>query len=91
VVGDEQLWEKLDRTCSQKLDDGHPNSDRRLKFTVIDRDAERKCEVISIRYHQLPRRCELKPLSIEFDSPSFYRADFLLPGGNSIDVDIIYI
>ena len=69
----------------------HTGSDHRLKFTVIDRDAERKCEVLSIRYPQFSKHCELKPLSIEFDSPTFHRADFLFTGGKSVGVDIIYI
>ncbi len=69
----------------------HPGSDRRLKITVIDRNAERKCEVLSIRYPHLPKRCELNPLSIEFDSPTFHRSDFLFTAGKSVDVDIIYI
>jgi hypothetical protein len=67
----------------------HSDSPHRLKITVIDRNAEQKCEVLSIRYPQLPKRCELKPLSIEFDSPTFYRADFLFTGGEV--VDCIYI
>ncbi len=91
VVGMGNFGESLIVHAARTWTMEHPSSDHRLKFTVIDRDAKRKCEVLSIRYPQLPKRCELKPLSIEFDSPTFHRADFLFSGKKSVDVDIIYI
>jgi len=91
VVGMGKFGESLIVNAARTWSMEYPGSDHRLKFTVIDRDAERKCEVLSIRYPQLPKRCEFHPLSIEFDSPTFHRADFLFSGGKSADVDIIYI
>lgn len=91
VVGMGKFGESLIVHAARTWSMEHPGSDHRLKFTVIDRDAERKCEVLSIRYPQLPKRCEFHPLSIEFDSPTFHRADFLFSGGKSLDVDVIYI
>ncbi|MCJ7567369.1 MAG: NAD-binding protein [Anaerolineales bacterium] len=91
VVGMGNFGESLIVHAARTWTMERPDSDHRLKFTVIDRDAERKCEILSIRYPQLPKQCELKPLSIEFDSPTFHRADFLYAGGKSVDVDVIYI
>lgn len=91
VVGMGKFGESLIVHAARTWTMEHPSSDRRLKITVIDRDAERKCEVLTIRYPQLPKRCELKPISIEFDSPTFHRSDFLFIAGKSVDVDIIYI
>lgn len=91
VVGMGNFGESLIVHAARTWSIEHPETDHRLKFTVIDRDAERKCEVLSIRFPQLPRRCELHPLSIEFVSPTFHRADFLFNTGKNIDVDLIYI
>jgi len=91
VVGMGNFGESLIIHAARTWTMEHPSPDRRLKITVIDRDAERKCEVLSIRYPQLPKRCEFHPLSIEFDSPTFHRADFLFTTGKDIDVDLIYI
>jgi len=91
VVGMGNFGESLIVHTARTWSIEHPESDHRLKFTVIDRDAEQKCEVLSIRYPQLPKRCEFHPLSIEFDSPTFHRSDFLFTAGKSVDVDIIYI
>jgi len=91
VVGMGKFGESLIVHAARTWTMEHPGSDHRLKFTVIDRDAERKCEVLSIRYPQLPKRCEFLPLSIEFNSPKFHRADFLFATGKNIDVDLIYI
>ncbi|MCJ7568165.1 MAG: NAD-binding protein [Anaerolineales bacterium] len=91
VVGIGNFGESLIVHAARTWTMDQPSSDHRLKITVIDRDAERKCEVLSIRYPQLPKRCEVHPLSIEFDSPIFHRSDFLFTAGKSVDVDIIYI
>lgn len=91
VVGMGNFGESLIVHAARTWTMEHPGSDRRLKITVIDRNAEHKCEVLSIRYPHLPKRCELNPLSIEFDSPTFHRSDFLFTAGKSVDVDIIYI
>jgi hypothetical protein len=63
----------------------------RLKITVVDRNAEEICEVLSIRYPQLPVRCEIVPLSIEFDSPAFHRAGYIDLEDGDAGVDIIYV
>ncbi|MEA1977007.1 MAG: NAD-binding protein [Chloroflexota bacterium] len=91
VVGMGNFGESLIVHAGRTWTVEHPGSDRRLKITVVDRDAERKCEVLSIRYPQLTKRCELKPISIEFASPTFHRADFLFTMGKSIDADFIFI
>jgi hypothetical protein len=91
VVGMGNFGESLIVHAARTWTMEHTESVHRLKITVIDRNAEQKCEVLSIRYPQLPTRCELNPLSIEFDSPTFHRADFLFTAGKSADVDIIYI
>jgi hypothetical protein len=91
IVGMGNLGESLIVHAARTWTMEHPTSSERMKITVIDRDAEQKCEVLSIRYPQFPKRCELKPLSIEFDSPAFHRADFLLNRRKKFDVGIIYI
>jgi hypothetical protein len=89
IVGMGNLGESLIVHAARTWTMEHGDSAHRLKLTVIDRNAEQRCEVLSIRYPQLPKRSELNPLSIEFDSPAFHRADFLFNTG--VNVDIIYI
>jgi hypothetical protein len=91
VVGMGNFGESLIVHAGRTWTVEHTDSAHRLKLTIIDRNAEQKCEVLSIRYPQLPKRCELNPLSIEFDSPIFHNADFLFAGGKGADIDIIYI
>ncbi len=91
VVGMGNFGESLVVHAARTWSLEHPAADQRLKFTVIDRDAERKCEVLSIRYPQLPKRCEFHTLSIEFDSSEFHRADFLFTAVKSVDFDVICI
>ncbi len=91
VVGMGNFGESLVVHAARTWTMEHSDSAHRLKLTVIDRNAEQKREVLSIRYPQLHKRCELNPISIEFDSPTFHRADFLFAGEKSAEVDIIYI
>jgi len=66
-------------------------SERRLRITVIDREAEWKIESLHVRYPRLAQVCELVPRQMEVRSSEFQRAEFLRDSEGRCDVDAVYI
>lgn len=81
VVGLGRLGESLVVTAGRdwhtRLHDSPCRAAGRLRFTVVDADAERKCQALNLRYPQLASTCELVPLTMNVSWPEFYAARFL--------------
>ena len=69
----------------------YPNNGKRLRISIIDKEAEAKVKLINLRYPQLEKSCELRTWEIDNNSPEFEKGDFLFDSGRCCDIDIVYI
>jgi hypothetical protein len=67
------------------------NADQRLRFTIIDLDAEQKVKTLCVRYPNLEEVSELKPLQMDVRSADFQSAEFLYDEGGNCDIDSVYV
>lgn len=63
----------------------------RLRITVLDREAEDKVKLISLRYPRLPETCDLIPCQMDTRGPEFQEAGFLRDESGRFCVTTIYI
>jgi voltage-gated potassium channel Kch len=52
---------------------------QRLAVTLVDRAAEAKAAAFALKTPHLASVCDLRAAQLDFDSPGFYRGDFLAP------------
>jgi hypothetical protein len=64
---------------------------KRLRITLVDREAEDKGQSLLIRYPRLGRTCELIPLQVDINTPGFEQAEFLFDKSGNCGVHIIYV
>jgi hypothetical protein len=67
------------------------NPDQRLRFSIIDQDAEQKIETLCLRYPNLEEISDLDPLQMDVRSADFQRAAFLYDEDRLYNVDSVYI
>jgi hypothetical protein len=81
VIGLGRLGESLvvyaARDWHARLHDTPCAASGRLRVTVVDLEAEWKCEALGLRYPHLADVCDLVPLQMNVRGPEFYRGDFL--------------
>jgi hypothetical protein len=63
----------------------------RLRISVVDREADRKCRTLSLRYPQLDGVCELAAQTIDVNGPDFYNAAFLGGGEGFPPVNGVFV
>lgn len=63
----------------------------RLRVTVLDREAQRKTDLLHLRHPKLAQACQLIPYPIDTHWPEFQQADFLLDADGRQSVTAIYI
>jgi len=80
VVRAARLWRERQDTAG-----------RRLRITVVDRDADRKVETLRLRYPKLEKVCELIPCQTDVAWPDFERANFLNEEDRCCHLSAIYI
>lgn len=68
-----------------------PSAAGRLRVTVIDLEAEWKCQALGRRYPKLAEACDLTPLTMNVRGPAFQDESILLAGANYPAPDVIYI
>jgi hypothetical protein len=91
IVGLGKLGESLILYAARSWRDRPLVTGQRLRITVIDREAESKCEALEARYPKLETVCELVPLEMDVHSPAFQRAQYLNDGGGSRSLDVAYV
>nr|NIN95714.1 hypothetical protein [Anaerolineae bacterium]NIQ79150.1 hypothetical protein [Anaerolineae bacterium] len=91
VVGLGSLGESLILYAAQDWRDWPLATQQRLRISVIDRQAEARCESLEVRYPKLETVCDLMPLEMDVRSPAFQRAEFLYDGAGSCHVDVVYV
>lgn len=64
---------------------------QRLRITVLDREAQRKTDLLNLRYPQLAPSCQLIPYPIDTHWPEFQQADFLRATDGQQSVTAVYI
>jgi TrkA-N domain/RyR domain len=63
----------------------------RLRITVVDLQADRKCRALGLHYPQMGDVCDLVPQSIDVHGPEFYDGAFLTGGGEIPSVSAVFI
>jgi hypothetical protein len=91
VVGLGNLGENVVIHAARSWYMQHPLGDHQLRITVIDHQAQARCEALTVRYPKLASSCALRPLSMDVSSPEFYHADFLQEVGGGSTVNAVYI
>lgn len=91
VIGLGGMGESLVLCAIRAWREGRPSAERRLRITVIDREAEWKIESLHVRYPRLAQVCELVPRQMEVRSSELQRAEFLRDSEGRCNVDVAYI
>ena len=60
--------------------------DGRLRFSIVDQDAQSRIEALKAQHPQLGDACDLTPYQMNIHSPEFQRGDFLKEMGSSPDI-----
>jgi hypothetical protein len=63
----------------------------RLRVTIIDRDADWKCQALAQRYPKLAQACDLAPSSIDVRWPAFLEGAFLAAGDDYPAPAVIFV
>jgi len=85
------MGESLLLQSAKRWKDLSLNSDRKLKITVIDREAIDKMESLKLRHPKLAEICDLNPLQMDIESPEFQRAKFLFKNEKYSNITNIFI
>jgi voltage-gated potassium channel Kch len=91
VVGLGKLGENLVIHAARNWQLAGTYPDRRLRVTVVDREADWKCETLRVRYPQLEKYCDLKANALDVKSPEFYGATFFNQPPGETDLDAAFI
>ncbi|MCK4517211.1 NAD-binding protein [Candidatus Babeliales bacterium] len=77
VVGAGRMGVSFIVNAIKKWREIYGSTGKRLKISIIDRDADNKKEILILRYPSLERYCELTALKMEIHSPEFVRGEYL--------------
>ena len=91
VVGLGRLGESLVINAARDWLYRNDKPSLRPRFTIIDRDAERKKASLCIRYPKLEKIFSLQPLQMGIEDPDFQRAEFMSGRNGCCDVTLIYV
>ncbi|MBN1364740.1 MAG: NAD-binding protein [Syntrophaceae bacterium] len=69
----------------------HYQTKPKMKFTIIDRDAERKTALICIKYPRIQEVCEFNPIKIELNAPDFQNGEFLFDSNRHCKFKAIFV
>jgi hypothetical protein len=85
------MGESLILQAALRWREHYPAIRRRFQITIIDREADWKCESLALRYPHLSRLFDIQPLSMNVRSPEFQRAAFLFDDEHRCRVDLVFI
>jgi len=91
LIGMGKLGQSLVIQAASQWLEQRVNADQRLRFTIIDLDAEQKVKTLCVRYPNLEEVSELKPLQMDVRSADFQSAEFLYDEGGNCDIDSVYV
>ena len=91
VVGLGRMGERLVAHAARNWRSRYTTTGERLHITLVDKEAERKKELLCLRYPQLEKLCELVTIQINIHSLEFQRGTFLLDRQGRHDVTAVYV
>lgn len=91
VVGVGRMGESVIVHAARSWGRGEGAQGKRLRISLLDRDAESKKEMLRLQHPELEEFWELIPLEMDINSPEFQRAGFLFDSEGNRDVTIIYV
>jgi hypothetical protein len=91
VVGLGRMGESLLVHAARDWYAEHRGTDKRLRVSVVDLEAEQKLESLAARYPQLPACCELAGNEIDVADVEFQKGRFLFDEEGSCDLDMVYV
>src|SRR4030042_6296437 len=91
VVGMGRMGESRVVNAARNWWDRDKKSGERLRITLIDREAGKKKESLCLRYPQLERVGDLRPVEVDIQVPEFERAEFLSDDQGRCDVTMVYV
>lgn len=91
VVGLGRLGESLVVHAAKGWQEKRLSPDQRLRITVVDREADWKCEALDVRYPGMATVCDLVPRQMDVRSPEFQHAEFLYDSQHLCDIDRVCI
>jgi voltage-gated potassium channel Kch len=90
LVGAGRIGESLIVNAATRWRDAGASGES-LRITLVDGEADRTKEFLSLQYPQLDSVCELVSRQMDTDSPEFERADFIFDQSGHCDVTIAYV
>ena len=91
LIGMGKLGQSLVIQAASQWREQRTHAEQRLRFTIIDLDAEQKKETLCVRYPHLEEVSEFEPLQIDVRSADFQRAEFLYDGVRNCDIVCVYV
>jgi voltage-gated potassium channel Kch len=91
IVGVGRLGESIVVNSARTWWERHTEGAGRLRITLIDNQAEIKKELLSLRYPQLEKVCDLVAEQIDIKGPDFERADFLFNKQRGPNINAAYV
>ena len=92
VVGLGKMGESLVVQAAREWRELHgQNHNPKLRISVIDLDAQAKCESLSVRYPQLVKVCDIQALPMNVRSAEFERGDYLFDQEHKCCASAVYI
>lgn len=91
VVGIGRLGESIVVNSARTWWERHAEGADRLRITLLDNQAEIKKQLLSLRYPQLEKVCNLVAEQMDIKGPDFERADFLINRQGRPNVTVVYV
>jgi voltage-gated potassium channel Kch len=91
VIGIGRMGESLIAHAVKTWRESYGSSGKRLKISIIDREAANRKETLLPRYPSLEQYCELRALEMEIHSPEFLTGEYLVDDENHSDITSVYI
>jgi hypothetical protein len=91
IVGVGRMGESLVVQAARRWRVRHGHTGRRLRLTLVDLQAERKCVSLYERYPRLKALCELMPVQLDVRSPEFEQGLFLVDARGRLDISAAFV
>jgi len=91
IVGVGRMGESLIAHTAEEWRPFFAASGEKLRFTLIDKFAEKKKEILYLNNSRLEEICDIIPLQMDILSPDFLKAKFLFDARNRCRITNVYI
>lgn len=91
VIGIGRMGESLIANAVKKWRESYGSTGKRVKISIIDREADKRKETLHLRYPSLEKYCDLRALKMEIRSSEFLKAEYLFENQNHRAITSVYI